>query len=77
MHFSKAAVSPHGPWNGSGLILLFACLLAIAFPCQSLLCATLLARLQMEGVPLSFLDDILMLDLPVEVAQNIFKGSLS
>jgi hypothetical protein len=55
------------------LILLFASLLAIPLARQGCLDATLLTRLQVVGVTLDFLDDVLLLNLPLETAQRIFE----
>ena len=58
------------PENGLDLklVLLFACLLTIAFPCESFLHAAFFARFQVEGMPLNFLDNVLLLDLTFEAA---------
>jgi hypothetical protein len=55
------------------LVLLFASLLAIPLARQSRLYAFLLAGLQVVGVTLDFLDDVLLLYLPLEPAQRIFQ----
>jgi hypothetical protein len=55
------------------LILLLAGLFTIAFPRQGLLHTAFFAGLQIKGVPFNFLDDVLLLDLPFEAAQGIFK----
>ena len=55
------------------LVLLFASLLAVPLARQSCLDATLLAGLQIVGVTLHFLDDVLLLYLPLEPAQRIFQ----
>ena len=55
------------------LVLLPARLLAIAFARQSLLRPAFLAGFQIIGMPLDFLDDIFLLDLPFEPAQGVFK----
>jgi len=55
------------------LILLFTSLLAIPLARQSRLYAFLLAGLQVVGVTLDFLDDVLLLYLPLEAAQRIFE----
>ena len=49
-------------------------LLARALPCERLLCATAIARLQVEGVLLDILDDIFLLHLPLEPAKRAFDG---
>ncbi len=56
------------------LLCFFASLLAIPFPRQRFFHATLLTGLQIEGVALDFLDDVFLLDLPLEPAQCVFKG---
>jgi hypothetical protein len=55
------------------LIPLFARFFSIAFPRQSLFQAALLARLQIEGMPLDFLDNVFLLDFAFEPAQGVFK----
>ena len=50
------------------LVLLFASLLAITLASQSRLYALLLARLQVVGVTLDFLDDVFLLNLPLKPA---------
>ena len=54
-------------------ILLFASFLAIPLARQGCLDATLLAGLQVVGVTLHFLDDVLLLYLPLKPAQSIFQ----
>ncbi len=54
-------------------ILLFASLLTIPLARQGSLDAALLAGLQVIGVTLHFLDDVLLLYLPLESAQSIFQ----
>jgi len=56
-----------------GSILLFASLFAIPLARQCCLDATLLAGLQVVGVTLDFLDDVLLLYLPLKSAQRIFQ----
>ena len=56
------------------LLRFFAGLFAIPFPCQRFFHATLLTGLQVEGVALDFLNDVFLLDLPLEPAQCVFKG---
>jgi len=53
------------------LVLLFTSLLAIPLARQSCLDATLFARLKVVGVTLHFLDDVLLLYLPLEAAQGV------
>lgn len=55
------------------LVLLFASLLAIPLARQCCLDAALLTGLQVVGVTLHFLDDVLLLYLPLEPAQRIFE----
>ena len=55
------------------LILLFASLLAIPLARQCCLDAALFTGLQIVGVTLDFLDDVLLLYLPLEPAQRIFE----
>ena len=57
----------------SRLVLLLASLLTIALTRQSGLHAALLTRLEIVGVTLDFLDDVLLLDLPFKAAQRIFE----
>ena len=56
-----------------GLILLFASLLTVPLARQSCFDAALLAGLQVVGVTLYFLDDVLLLYLPLKPAQRIFE----
>jgi hypothetical protein len=55
------------------LVLLFACFLTGALACQRFLHAFLFARLQIKGVTFHFLDDVLLLHLPLEATQGIFQ----
>jgi len=55
------------------LILLFTSLLTIPLACQRFFYAALFAGLQVEGVTLNFLDDVLLLNLTLKPAQRIFK----
>src|ERR1035437_4600935 len=55
------------------LVSLFTSLLAIPLARQSRLYAFLLAGLQVVGVTLDFLDDVLLLYLPLKPAQRIFE----
>jgi hypothetical protein len=54
-------------------VLLFTSLLAIPLARQSCLYAFLLTGLQVVGVTLDLLDDVLLLYLPLEPAQRIFE----
>ena len=56
------------------LVLLFTSFLTIPLPCQCCFDTTLLARLQVVGVTLYFLDNVFLLHLALETAQGIFKG---
>ncbi len=56
------------------LVLLFANLFAITLASQSFFDAALFAWLEIEGVALNFLDDVLGLYLALEAAQGILKG---
>jgi len=49
-------------------------LLAVAFPCQRLLDALLLARLQIECVPLDFLNDVLLQDFALEAFERTLQA---
>lgn len=55
------------------LVLLLTDLLAIALTCKRFLDALLLARLQIEGMTLHFLDDVFSLNLALKPAQCIFE----
>lgn len=70
-------------WNGGSarrdrhynqLLLLFTSLLAIPLPRQRFLHAALLAWLQIKGVALHFLDNVLLLNLTLEATQRVFEG---
>jgi hypothetical protein len=63
----------NSPWVKGCLILLFAGLFAIALARQSSLHSALFAGLQVVGVTLDFLDDVLLLDLAFEPAQRILE----
>jgi len=56
-----------------GSVLLFASLFTIPLARQSCLDAALLTGFQVVGVTLDFLDDVLLLYLPLEPAQRIFQ----
>jgi hypothetical protein len=47
---------------------------SVALARESFLGALLLTRLQVEGMSLDFLDDVLLLDLALETAQRAFQG---
>jgi hypothetical protein len=55
------------------LVLLFACFLARALAGQGLLHPLFLAGFQVEGVTLHFLNDVLLLYLPLEATQGVFE----
>src|SRR5262249_16832848 len=55
------------------LLLLFTCLFAIALARQRLLHTALFARLEIEGVPFYFLNNVFLLYLPLETSQGIFQ----
>src|SRR5215510_13266309 len=55
------------------LLLLFSCLLASALTSQRFFHALFLAWLQVKGVTLYFLDDVLLLYLPLEATQGVFE----
>jgi hypothetical protein len=56
------------------LVLLFPSFFPAAFARQCFFHALLLARLQIKGVALNLLDDVLLLHLALETAQCILKG---
>ena len=58
----------------SDLLHLSPLLLAASLPCESLLRATFVARLQVEGVFLDVLDDVLLLHLPLEPTEGALDG---
>jgi hypothetical protein len=49
-----------------------AILLPVSLACQRLLSPQLLTRLQVKGVSLDLLDNVLLLDLPLEAAKGVF-----
>ncbi len=55
------------------LVLFFTSFLTIPFARQRFFHAALLARLQVEGVTLDFLNDVFLLHLSFEAAQRVFK----
>ena len=55
------------------LVLLFTSLFAAALARQRFLYALLLARLEVKGVTLDLLDDVLLLDLALETPQGVLK----
>jgi hypothetical protein len=63
------------PWQRPGcvLFLFLASLLSAALARQSLLYAPLLARLQIVGVTLYFLDYVFLLNLALETAEGVFQ----
>ena len=56
------------------LVLFLTCLFTVALAGQCFFGALLFARLQIKRVALDFLDDVLLLNLPLEAAQRIFQG---
>ena len=48
-------------------------LLSATFPCERLLCASLVARLQIEGVLLDILNDVFRLNLSLKSAKGAFN----
>jgi hypothetical protein len=56
------------------LILFLACLLAAALSSQRFFHPLFLARFQVEGVTLHFLDNVLLLYLPFEAAKRVLEG---
>ena len=62
-----------GPMMLLVLVLFLACLLAIALARQRFFDALALTGLQVKGVTLDFLDDVLLLYLPLKAAQCIFE----
>jgi hypothetical protein len=62
--------------DGTAATVLFhlpAIFLPVAFTGQRLLSPELLAWLQIEGVSFDFLNNVLLLDLPLEAAQGVFQ----
>jgi hypothetical protein len=55
------------------LFLFFPCFFAAALARQCFLYPLFLAGLQVKGVTLHFLDDVLLLHLPLEATQGIFQ----
>jgi hypothetical protein len=61
------------PLTALGLLLDFpAILFPVPFAGQRLLGPELLARLQIKGMSFDFLNDVLLLDLPLEAAKGVF-----
>src|SRR5712692_1903704 len=66
--------APRPPAGGSGFLVLFRLpsdLLAVPLPGQRLLGPTLVARLQIEAVLLDVLDNVFLLDLPLEAPKGV------
>ena len=62
------------PYNGGPavrLVLLLASLFSAALASQRFFHSLLLARLEVKGVTLHFLDDVLLLDFAFEAAQGV------
>lgn len=57
-----------------GLILFLARFLTAALACQRFFHPLLFSRLQVIGVTFHFLDDVLLLYLPLEAAKRILQG---
>ena len=57
-----------------GSILLLTRFLTAALSCKRFLYALLFARLQIKGVTLHFLDDVLLLYFSLEAAKRILEG---
>src|SRR5579871_5429711 len=60
--------------NASGLLYFAPVLLAITLASQGRFHATLFTRFQIIRVTLYFLDDVLLLDFPLEAPQSILEG---
>jgi len=58
---------------GSELFDIAGALLAVTLSGESFLCAAFFARLQVKRVPLDFLNNIFLLNLPFEAAQRTLK----
>ena len=56
------------------LVLFLACFLTAPFASKRFFHPLLLARLQVKGVTLHFLDNVFLLYLPLEAAKRIFEG---
>jgi hypothetical protein len=56
------------------LLDLPACLLPVSLTSQRLLDSLLFTRLQVEGVSLDLLDNVLLLDFTLEAAKSIFQS---
>jgi|tagenome__1003787_1003787.scaffolds.fasta_scaffold20913749_2 hypothetical protein len=54
--------------------LLLARLLPAALACDGFLYAFLFARLEVKGMTLNFLDNVLLLDFPLEAPQGVLEG---
>jgi len=68
------AVGPHRKRPDDLLVLFLACFLTAPFAGKRFFYPLLLAWLQVKGVTFYFLDDVLLLYLPLEAAQRIFEG---
>jgi hypothetical protein len=51
-----------------------ATLFPVPLPCKSLLNAQLLTRLQIEGMPLYFFNDVFLLHLALKASKGVFQG---
>jgi hypothetical protein len=70
----KSTVCPHRRRPVDLLVLFLACFLTASFASKRFFHPLLLARFQVKGVTLHFLDDVLLLYLPLEAAKRIFEG---
>jgi hypothetical protein len=68
---TKGRLGNGGP--AVNLVLLFASFLAAALARQCFLHSFFFARLEVEGVTLHFLDDVLLLDLSLETPQGVLQ----
>jgi hypothetical protein len=60
--------------NRSRLFDFPATFLPVPFACQRLLDPQFFARLQIEGMPLDFFNDVFLLYLPLETPESVFQG---
>ena len=68
---TKGRLGKGGPFLE--LVLLFTCLLAAALASQRFFYALLFARLEVKGVTLNLLNNVLLLDLTLEAAQGVLE----
>jgi hypothetical protein len=69
----RGAVHLHLITNFFELVSLFASFFAIPLACQCCFHATLFTGLQIVGVTLHFLDNVLLLNLALKPAQSVFE----